>query len=222
VGGRPAHCRTSSARESALRHEIVEFGKHGALSLAAQRPAGNIAGRVAMRARSTGSDEVLFELRFQPTVALASTVRKFVCDFYRELLDAEMSNKLAMATHEMLENACHYSIDRRSELVIALHRIGAQYVVTIRTKNRASDERLDKVRRALDEVVGAEDPAALYNQLVRRAAKRQDGGSGLGLGRIRAEADLSLSYAIEGDTIIVTAEGQFQPCGGPRAAPVEA
>jgi two-component sensor histidine kinase len=154
----------------------------------------------------------LFELRFQPTVALVSTVRRFVSDFYRELLlDDDFSNKLAMATHEMLENACHYSIDRRSELVISLHRDGPEYVVTIRTKNRATDERLVKVRGALDEVVSAEDASALYNQLVRRAAKRQDGGSGLGLGRIRAEADLDLSYAIEGDTIVVTAEGRLQP-----------
>lgn len=174
-----------------------------------------------MRTRSPSSDEVLFELRFQPTVALVSTVRRFVDDFYRELLDGEMSHKLAMATHEMLENACHYSIDRRSELDIALHRFGTQYAVTIRTRNRATDERLDKVRRALDEVVGAQDPSELYVQLIRRAAKRRDGGSGLGLGRIRAEADLDLSYAIEGDTITVTAEGRFQPCVT-HATPVEA
>jgi hypothetical protein len=66
------------------------------------------------------------------------------------------------------------------------------------------------VRLALDEVVGAEDPLTMYNRLVRRAAKRTDGGSGLGLGRIRAEADLALSYAIDGDTVAVTAEGHFQ------------
>ncbi|HVJ94071.1 MAG TPA: DUF6272 family protein [Labilithrix sp.] len=165
-----------------------------------------------MQATSPDSDEALFELRFQPTVALVSTVRRFVSDFYRELLlDDDVSHKLSMATHEMLENACHYSIDRRSELVISLHTYGTQYVIAIQTKNRATEERLAKVRRALDEVVNAADPSELYNQLVRRAAKRQDGGSGLGLGRIRAEADLALSYAIEGDTIIVTAEGRFQP-----------
>ncbi len=157
------------------------------------------------------SDEALFELRFQPTVALVSTVRRFVTDFYREQFhDADVSHKLAMATHEMLENTVHYSIDRRSELVISLHRVSGQYVVTIQTKNRATEERLDKVRHALEEVVSAEDPEALYNQLVRRAPKRRDGGSGLGLGRIRAEADLALSYAIEGDTVVVTAEGRFQ------------
>lgn len=161
------------------------------------------------------SDEALFELRFQPTVALVSTVRRFVSDFYRELLcDEDVSHKLAMATHEMLENAVHYSVDRRSSLVITLHHVGVQFLISIQTKNRASHERLVKVRQALDEVVGAEDPSALYNQLVRRAAKRRDGGSGLGLGRIRAEADLALSYAVEGDTIVVTAEGRFQPRAG--------
>jgi hypothetical protein len=168
-----------------------------------------------MRSPSTESDEALFELRFTPSVALVSTVRRFVSEFYVELLkDEDASHKLGMATHEMLENAVHYSSDRRSELVISLHRVNEQYIVTIRTKNRATDERLEKVRSALDEVVSAADPAALYNQLVRRAAKRTDGGSGLGLGRIRAEGDLALSYAIEGDTLVLTAKGSFPPRPG--------
>lgn len=175
-----------------------------------------------MRASDLDSDEALFELRFHPTVALVSTVRRFVSDFYRELLlDADMSQKLAMATHEMLENAVHYSIDRRSELTISLHRLSSQFIVSIQTKNRATEERLVKVRNALDEVVGAADPMELYNRLMHRAAKRRDGGSGLGLGRIRAEADLALSYTIEGDILVVTAEGRFQPCvSSPQ--PVEA
>ncbi len=161
--------------------------------------------------RSGSDDEALFELRFAPSVALVSIVRRFVSEFYDELLgDADASHRLAMATHEMLENAVHYSSDRKSELVVSLHRKHREFVVTIRTKNRASGERLVKVRHALDEVVNANDPAALYNQLVRRAAKRTDGGSGLGLGRIRAEGDLALSYEIEGDTVVVTAEGRFQ------------
>jgi hypothetical protein len=156
-------------------------------------------------------DDALFELRFAPSVALVSIVRKFVSEFYDELLgDSDASHKLAMATHEMLENAVHYSSDKRSELVVSLHRKNREFIVTIQTKNRATGERLVKVRTALDEVVNAEDPEALYNQLVRRAAKRTDGGSGLGLGRIRAEGDLSLSYSIEGDTLVITAQGRFQ------------
>ena len=161
--------------------------------------------------RPHATEPAIFELRFEPTVALVSTVRRFVTDFYGEQFEGdEVSHKLAMATHEMLENTVHYSLDGRSELTIALRRSSEQFAVTIQTKNRATAERLDKVRSHLDEVVCADDPEALYIELVRRAAKRRDGGSGLGLGRIRAEADLALSYAIEGDTIIVTAQGSFQ------------
>ncbi|MCW5831997.1 MAG: ATP-binding protein [Labilithrix sp.] len=170
-----------------------------------------------MRAECPESDDALFELRFAPSVALVSTVRRFVSDFYDELLkDRDASHRLGMATHEMLENAVHYSSDHRSELVVSLHRVNGQFLVTIRTTNRATDERLSKVRRALDEVVTAPDPMDLYNQLVRRAAKRTDGGSGLGLGRIRAEADLALSYSIEGDTLVLTAEGRFPPRPEPQ------
>lgn len=157
-------------------------------------------------------EQSLFELRFRPTVALVSTVRRFVSEFYRELLsNADSSHKLAMATHEMLENAVHYSIDQRSDLTIVAKKEPTAIVVTIRTRNRATPERIEKVRVALDEVVNADDVTGMYNRLVRRAAKRTDGGSGLGLGRIRAEADLALSYAIDGDTVSVTAEGTFQP-----------
>lgn len=163
-----------------------------------------------MSIMNADEEETLFELRFRPTVALASTVRRFVAEFYREILrDADHSNRLAMATHEMLENAVHYSIDQRSELCIEARTTTESLIVTIRTRNRATTERLAKVRVALDEVLNADDASTMYTRLLHRAAKRTDGGSGLGLGRIRAEADLALSYAIEGDTIAVTAEGQF-------------
>jgi hypothetical protein len=40
-----------------------------------------------MSAAGTRNDEAVFELRFAPTVALASIVRRFVTEFYLELLD---------------------------------------------------------------------------------------------------------------------------------------
>lgn len=156
-------------------------------------------------------EAAFFELRFEPTVALVSTVRRFVSDFYAQVLDPEIADGLGMAAHEMLENAAAYSHDRKSEVTIALRNAGPQVDVTIRTKNRASPERLELVRKALDEVVSAPDPSALYIALMRRSAKRKDGGSGLGLGRIRAEADLSLDYLIEGDLLTLTAHGVFTP-----------
>lgn len=165
---------------------------------------------------AVGNDEVpeesFFELRFSPSFALVSTVRRFVSEFYIEVTgDRDLAHNLAMATHELLENALRYSSDGRSELWIALRRSGAQVHSTIQTKNRANADRIGLVRKALDEVIEASDPNELYNRLVRRAAKRRDGGSGLGLGRIRAEADLSIEYTILDDTLTLTAQGAFRP-----------
>lgn len=161
------------------------------------------------------SDAAIFELRFEPTVALVATIRRFVSEFYGELLgNRDVADNLGMATHEMLENATAYSNDRKSEMTIAARHDGVRVEITIQTKNRATPERLAKVRKALDEVVTATDPEALYMTLVHRAAKRRDGGSGLGLGRIRAEADMALEYVIAGDMLTVTAQGAFLPSTG--------
>jgi hypothetical protein len=163
--------------------------------------------------------EAFFELRFSPDVSLVASVRRFVGDFYVRLLgDADVAHRVAMATHELLENAVSYSYDQRSEFRISVRRNATSANVSLETKNRATPDRMALVRRALDEVVGAADPAALYLDQMRRAAKRKDGGSGLGLGRIRAEADLTLEYVIEGDILTLTARGTYEL---PPAAAIE-
>lgn len=167
----------------------------------------------------TSSNEIFFELRFSPDVALVASVRRFVGDFYVRLLgDEDIAHRVAMATHEMLENAVSYSTDQRSEFRISARRNGLEASVSLETKNRATPERLALVRSALEEVVGAPDPAALYLHQMRRAAKRRDGGSGLGLGRIRAEADLTISFEIVDDLLTLTAEGTYAlPHGAEKA-----
>ena len=167
---------------------------------------------VALQNGTEPGEGAFFELRFAPDVALVSIVRCFVTDFYGYLAgEPDVAHRLAMATHELLENAVAYSPDKRTEIRIMLRHSNANVAVVIETRNRVTEEQRVIVRRALDEVVGAPDPQALYGELVRRAAKRKDGGSGLGLGRIRAEADLNLSYEFEDDTLILTARGGFRP-----------
>ena len=47
-----------------------------------------------------------FHLVFRPNIKLVSTVRRFTGEFYRRVLvDQELASRLALATHEMLENA---------------------------------------------------------------------------------------------------------------------
>jgi anti-sigma regulatory factor (Ser/Thr protein kinase) len=150
-----------------------------------------------------------FELTFSPSLHLVSTVRKFVSEFYAETIgDSEIGSKLALATHELLDNAVRYSVDGRTSLRIRLQRKPADVNVTIDTRNRAVVSHLDAVREAINELTAAPDAEQHYQLLMRRSAKRTD-GSGLGLGRIRAEGDMALSYRIDADVVELRAEARF-------------
>jgi hypothetical protein len=73
------------------------------------------------------------------------------------------------------------------------------------TRNRATPEYLRRAIELLTELKCAEDPLAYYDQLVRETAPKR-GVSGLGLARIRAEGDLELYFAVEGDELRIWVE----------------
>jgi len=116
------------------------------------------------------------------------------------------TERVALATHELLENAVRYAADDETRLRIEVAKDDDQSPtrVTVSTSNRAAPEDLQVVRSMFDEMLAEPDPFAFYQTLMRRTAKRDD-GSGLGLARIRAEADMSLTYDVRGETLSVHA-----------------
>ncbi|HEY4239648.1 MAG TPA: ATP-binding protein [Kofleriaceae bacterium] len=162
-----------------------------------------------------------FHVAFRPNLRLVSTVRRFTDEFYRRVLvDQEVSSRLALATHELLENAVAYAVDGETGVRIDL----ADDNLTIKTWNRTSADRVESVRAAIDEMNRAPDADEYYQLMLLKTAKRTD-GSGLGLARIRAEADMSVSYEIEDDRVCIVAKTKtpmpaLQPgTGFPGAAP---
>lgn len=154
--------------------------------------------------------DAYFELSFSPNARLVSTVRRFVAAFYVQILaDAEVTDRLAVATHELLENAVRYSSDGNTRVRIGVKREPGGCAVTIDTINRAAAGDLAGARTTLDEIASAQDPQRHYQVLMRRSITRTD-GSGLGLGRVRAESGMSLSYEIDGDMIHVRARALFE------------
>ncbi|HEY2407918.1 MAG TPA: ATP-binding protein [Polyangiaceae bacterium] len=147
-------------------------------------------------------------LRFDsgPPERLASTVREFVGDLYgKVLLDEDATSRVALAAHELLENLAKYSSAGETSIDIELAERAGQSFIRIRTRNSSTPERIATLREVLDEIHDAADPTALYYDFLTRSAKRQD-ASGLGLARIRAEAEMELKYHVVGDQVTIEAE----------------
>jgi hypothetical protein len=146
------------------------------------------------------------ELAFRPDLGLVTDVRDFVESFYLRVLgDRDTSSRLAIATHELLENAVKYSIDGETSLRIEVVPAPGSHAITVRTRNRAQELHVTTLRVYLDELRASSDPGAYYLQRMRRAARGTD-VSQLGLARVRCEAEMQLSCTVEGDTVTINAE----------------
>jgi hypothetical protein len=150
------------------------------------------------------NEPAYLEMSFYPNVELVSAVRRFVSTVYVRLVpDAEVAAQVALATHELLENAVRYSNDDVTSLRVEIDRSSRK--LTITTKNRASEHDVTAIQAAIAAMREDVDPFLYYQRIMRESAKRRE-GSGLGLARVRAEADMELSCAIDGDFVTVRAE----------------
>jgi len=146
-----------------------------------------------------------FELNFKPNVALVSVVRRFVSEFYQRFLsDPDGTSRVALATHELLENAVKYSKDGETTIRIEVEQTTPK-TVRIVLRNRADTENIAAIKEILEGVASAPDSFAYYQALIARKAKERE-GSGLGLARICAEGEMKLTYQVlEGDMIEIEA-----------------
>jgi len=147
---------------------------------------------------------LFLRLAFCPSTSLVSAISRLVSDFCRQgLSDLDISSRFHMAAHELAENMTKYSSGSAVSLEVELSEHAGAHLLTLRTKNRASSERLVEVAQRLAEIHAAADPAQLYDRLIEETAPLE-GVSGLGLARIRAEG-LDFNYEICGDelTLIV-------------------
>jgi hypothetical protein len=170
-----------------------------------------LGGYVTLNGQASDED-AYFELSFSPNVQFVSTVRRFVAEFYSESLGSdEITSRLEVATHELLENAVRYSADGNTTIRVGIKR-SPELRVQIDTSNRAELAYIVTMRHTLDELIAAGDPAAHYQVLMQRSLKRAK-GSGLGLGRVRAESGMTISYEVKGDVVRIRAEARFPVAG---------
>jgi len=149
-----------------------------------------------------------FEMSFYPNVELVSTVRRFVLNAYQRLfLDPEIADQVALATHELLENAVKYSQDDVTHFRVDVVRHQDRGEVIITTKNRANADDVRNLEQNITELRGSDDPFAFYQQKMREAARREH--SGLGLARVRAEAEMEMTCEMSGELVVIHARGTY-------------
>jgi hypothetical protein len=160
---------------------------------------------------SNAAATIHFESR--PPGTLASSVRKLVSDFYSEMsVPEEAVSRVSLAAHELLENVAKYGDGGEASIDFELTERDGHSFMQVRTRNRTTVGQLDELRHVLDEVQGAADPIALYYQYLAQGSERTD-RSRIGLARIRAEAEMTLVYSIEGDEVVIAAEGSVEDEG---------
>jgi hypothetical protein len=148
------------------------------------------------------------EMRFSPSIELIDLVRRFIADFYHRLTaDRVLRDRLAVATHELLENCVRYSVDGEAKVRV---EVSPENRLLITVDNAAAPSNVESLRRLIEEMNGhADGPLAFYRVLMRRGAKERD-RSGLGLARIQAECDMALSYTVMEARVSVRAVTQLE------------
>src|SRR5579859_2848983 len=118
-----------------------------------------------------------FELSFRPGAGLIPVVRGFVGEFYAKAVpDPDTAHRLALATHELLDNAAKYSLDGLAVLFIEVDL--DRGAVSVRTANRASEAQIAALRQIFGEIAAATDASAFYAAAMRRTAVKKSGSGG--------------------------------------------
>lgn len=162
-----------------------------------------------------------FSTTFGRRPRMIRVVRHFVSQFHDEIvLGAELpqvvssarASQLAMAAHEMVENALAYGPGGQTSFSITIDPDPddpvSMYAVCIKTRNRAAPRDQQIVREMLSRLAAADDPQQVYVELMTETARRRQ-GSGLGLARIRVEADMDITCVVDGEELEIVAQIQF-------------
>ena len=142
------------------------------------------------------------DLNFQAQSDFISALRKLVADYYTPVMqDPDAVERMALAAHEMAENAVRYATDQQSRIRIEFKQEDGVGHIHITTWNHSNADNRDSLRQMMREMNQHADPFDFYQKVMKRSAKRTD-GSGMGLARIRSEAEMNVGLKEMDDNVV--------------------
>jgi two-component sensor histidine kinase len=137
--------------------------------------------------------------------AIVSPTRRLLESKLAPVLDDDDAVfRVAMAAHELLENAAKYASDGKARLEVEVSPRDDDALVRVVVTNNATRENIDNLSACFAEMNTESDAMAHYFALMRRNAKNGS-ISRLGLARVRAEGEMDIAVDINGDTVKVVA-----------------
>jgi len=142
------------------------------------------------------------EMIFGPRWTYIATVRTFLQNFLSiTLADNKWADVISMAASELLENAVKYASDEGTK--ISVEHKKDENKLFLHVENFSSKENIKVLLNELDKINSGE-PQEVYLMKMQEAALRTDGGSQLGLARIRYESDAFIKVDVDNDLVKVT------------------
>ncbi len=142
-------------------------------------------------------------VEFAPSSGCLGSIVQIVTDFCRNVVDDQETHfAFQLAAYELIENLVKYASGERVTVRIEVESTPRGPDIVLVTENQASPERLADVNTRLSAAESAEDPIVHFDQLVQESLA-SPGESRLGLGRLRAEGDLTLTHRVTNDVLLV-------------------
>jgi anti-sigma regulatory factor (Ser/Thr protein kinase) len=151
---------------------------------------------------------VYLMLRMKPPWVFIDEIRRFVESFCAcACTGANRESQLALAVHELMQNAVPHARGEEVELDLEVHP--AEGRVSVRVTNECPDEEYASLRARVDAMY--REPDALRDYLRTMKEQPTTARGGLGLARVRFEAQMDIRVRRPtADRITVEAEGPLR------------
>jgi hypothetical protein len=142
-------------------------------------------------------------VEFAPSSGCLGSIVQIVTDFCRNVVDDQETHfAFQLAAYELVENLVKYASSERVAVRIEVESTPRGPDIVLVTENQATLERLTDVDARLLAAESADDPIVHFDRLVQESLA-SPGESRLGLGRLRAEGDLTVSHRVTDETLQV-------------------